>query len=220
MNDDRKLTAYPLVWPTGWARSKVRGRAAFGDHSMARAVREVLAELLKLGVPDWSVVISSNVELRLDGTPRSDRRPNGDAGVAVWFVIGKDKERKVLACDRWDRPEHNLWAIAKHICAVRGQERWGVGTVEQAFRGYTALPDPARKMNPREIMGIAPGPLTVDALEARFRELVKVQHPDHGGDAARFAQIVEARKMLLVELQGATVAASFGQTAPRQSEGG
>ena len=49
----------------------------------------------------------------------------------------------VLACDRWDRPEHNLRAIAKHVEAIRGQERWGVGSVAQAFRGYQALPSRA-----------------------------------------------------------------------------
>lgn len=61
-----------------------------------------------------------------------------DRGAAVYFEMkGKPVS---LACDKWNRVEDNIWAIAKHIEALRGQQRWGVGSIEQAFRGYTALP--------------------------------------------------------------------------------
>jgi len=33
----------------------------------------------------------------------------------------------------------NIAAIAAHIEALRAQERYGVGTIEQAFAGYSAL---------------------------------------------------------------------------------
>src|SRR4051812_21708674 len=120
--------AYPLAWPATWkrtARSQIR-RAAFGKHSMIESVDETTNELRQMNARD--VVISTNIELRNDGWPRSNQRKPDDCGVAVYFAL--NKQPRVLACDRWDSVEHNLWAIAKHIGALRGQDRWGVGTVE------------------------------------------------------------------------------------------
>lgn len=197
---DRVVTAYPLTWPDGWKRAKHRVRARFGEHSMSRAVREVLAELLRLGVPDWSVVISTNVELRLDGLPYSNQKPPADPGAAVWFTLGKLKERRVLAVDKWDRVEHNLWAIANHVGALRGQERWGVGSLEQAFRGYAALPDPN---DWRTILGLHGGEPSEEAIVAAFRRLSLERHPDTGGSAEAFVELVRARDAALKAI-GAT----------------
>jgi hypothetical protein len=86
--------SYPLCWPEGWRRSKTRDKAAFGKKdsgqqfrtlrplSVANSVQRLLGELKNMGVPDWNVIISTNVELRLDGMPRSDREPS-DPGAAV-----------------------------------------------------------------------------------------------------------------------------------------
>jgi hypothetical protein len=201
---DRKIDAYPLTWPDGWKRESVRQRARFGDHSMTRAVRECFAELLRLGVPDWSVVISSNVQLRLDGTPRANAPRPTDPGVAVWFTIGK--ERKVLACDRWDRPEHNLWAVAQHIGALRAQERWGVGSLEQAFRGYAALPAPSDNwrdvLELRSDAGEAVCPFKPAEIAEAFRDLAMMHHPDRGGSPEAFQRLVKARDEALRELAG------------------
>ncbi len=99
---------------------------------------QIMAEISAInGV---SLVISTNIELRNDGLPYSNRRAPADPGAAIYFIL--KKKPCVLACDRWDRVEDNLWAIAKHLEALRGQDRWGVGSVEQAFAGYTALPAP------------------------------------------------------------------------------
>jgi hypothetical protein len=58
----------------------------------------------------------------------------------VYFKLhGKDR---VLACDKWDRVADNIAAIAAHIDAIRRQDRYGVGTIDQAFAGYSALPPP------------------------------------------------------------------------------
>lgn len=206
---ERKVTAYPLTWPDGWKRHGYRARAKFGDHGINRAVREVLAELLRLGVPDWSVVISTNVELRLDGLPYANQKAPADPGVAVWFVIGKERHRKVLACDKWDRVDHNLWAIANHIAAIRGQERWGVGTLEQAFRGYAALPSPtesAARTNWRDVLemrdddGESLKPFSEEDVREAFRNLAQIHHPDKGGDAGKFQALIRAREEALREL--------------------
>lgn len=189
-----KVTSYPLTWPVAWPvawpRKMAYDRARFGDHSMERAVRKTFRELQLLGVPDYSVIVSSNVALRLDGLPRSNQPRPDDPGVAVYFQF--EGEPHVLACDCWDRPEHNLWAVAKHIEALRAQERWGVGTVKQAFTGYKALPPPSSaKQDWKLTLQIGPNPTRQEARDA-YTRLAKRHHPDSGGDPRDFAIIADA----------------------------
>jgi hypothetical protein len=210
---DRKITSHPLAWPDGWKRTASRRRAKFGDHGVNRAVREVLSELIRLGVPDYSVVISTNVETRLDGLPYANQRAPADPGVAVWFTLGKEKQRKVLACDKWDRVDHNLWAIAQHIAAIRAQERYGVGTVEQAFRGYAALPPPSSDapsedwrdvLEMRDDEGEKVHAFTAVEVKDAFRALALRDHPDRGGAADAFQRLIRARDEALRELEAAS----------------
>lgn len=187
-----RLTSYPLVWPTSWARTRTPRRSPFRAKSMSTALYRLRAEMRLLGVSEQNLVVSTNIELRLDGWPRSDRRTPTDAGAAVYFNLkGVDH---VLACDRWLAVEHNLWAIAGHVEALRAQERWGVGSIEQAFRGYKALPGPSNG-EPQwwEVLGLRPEATAADVAEA-FRELAKVNHPDRGGTCESFERLVRARK--------------------------
>jgi len=101
---------------------------------MDEAFQILCGEMERLGTKSW--LMSCNRARRRDGQPYSDRSQPADTGVAVYFDL---KGRQVsLACDKWNRVEDNVWAIAKHVEALRGQERWGVGSIEQAFRGYMA----------------------------------------------------------------------------------
>lgn len=186
-DDKGTITAYPLAWPMGWVRTKFRSRSEFGAHSLANASQEVLRQLRLLGAS--RVVISTNIELRQDGLPYSGRKAPNDPGAAIYFSL-KGKPL-VLACDKWHSVEDNVWAIAKHIDALRGQNRWGVGSVEQAFAGYTALPQPKAKGNWWEVLGVARSS-NLDQINAAFRSLAKQHHPDAGGDADRFIEIKEA----------------------------
>ncbi|MFL6228071.1 MAG: J domain-containing protein, partial [Pyrinomonadaceae bacterium] len=158
-----EYNAYPLSWPLGWPRHAVRIRSRFGKWnappSVAQGAKKVLAELKRMGVDDHAVVISTNIELRLDGLPRSDRRAPTDPGAAVYFRLWND-QRKVLACDKYVTVGDNLYAIGLTIEATRGIERWGSVTVEQAFAGYVALEEKTTK-SCWEVLGIpapdAPG---------------------------------------------------------------
>src|ERR1700690_2417308 len=123
--------AYPLSWPEGWKRTTSRTSAQFNKTkeprydpqtrkpiyqgksrlSVADAVGRIIAELGRMGVPDWNVIISTNVPLRLDGMPRSDQEPR-DPGAAVYW---KKKDADVMRCmaiDRYQRVADNLAAIA------------------------------------------------------------------------------------------------------------
>lgn len=181
-------TRFPLSWPAGWPRTprhkQTRNERFMRNLSVARATDAVLDEVRSLG--GRGVVISTNLELKRDGLPYSNRRAPDDPGAAVYFRL-KDKPL-VLACDRWDRVEQNLWAIAKHINALRGQERWGVGTVAQAFAGYTALPDPNARRPWWEVLGVHRGASPID-IRSAYNEAAKLHHPDRGGDVERMAEI-------------------------------
>jgi hypothetical protein len=183
--------AYPLSWPAGWKRAHWRKSAPFRsggvDMTIATA-RKRLADQLDLLRAD-NVILSTNVELRADGQPRSDRRTPDDPGVAVYFNL---KGRKtVLACDKWDTVADNIAALAKHIDAMRGMDRWGVGTLEQAFTGYAALPAPDPWW---EILGLSGPTRSAETIRKAWATASRDAHPDRpGGSHDKQARVNAAR---------------------------
>lgn len=187
--------SYPLTWPDRWPRTALHGRrvSSFGGGqyrntlTIAKAVETALHELRLLGAQ--SVIISTNLRLRLDGLPMSNQSQPADTGVAIYFNL-KNKPR-VLACDKWTKVEHNIWAISKHIEALRGQQRWGVGNIEQAFAGYAALPEKAGGVSWWEILQV-PINATEEQINDAYRTLAKQKHPDAGGNHEDFVKLNEA----------------------------
>jgi hypothetical protein len=196
----RSPTAFPLSWPSGWkrtppaertaARFGSRGNGALRSLTVAQARERLQQELEMLRADD--AVLSTNVQLRLDGQPRSDRAEPADPGVAVYFVL--DGRDMVLACDRWDTVGGNIAALAAHIGALRGMDRWGVGSLEQAFTGYVALPAPATS----DWQSLLGDPSSLAEAEANWRAAMRTAHPDQGGStdraAALNAAMTEARR--------------------------
>jgi hypothetical protein len=211
--------SFPLSWPDGWKRTKFRTGAAFSKTrepkyneqnqaiyqgktrlSVSDAVRRVLTELERMGIKDDDIIISTNVPLRLDGMPRSDQEP-GDPGVAVYWQKKGQPAMRCMAIDRYTRVADNLAAVAATLDAMRAIERHGGAEIlNRAFLGFAALPETASQPW-REVLGIE-GQATLDIVESRFRNLVKVHHPDHGGDKERetFERIVQAREAARMEL--------------------
>jgi hypothetical protein len=170
------ITASPLYWPANQPRTQVTEGSAFGIHSVDSQTQFILAELARMGVASAQVKISTNVRLRKDGLPYSNSGQPYDAGVAVWFQLNEVEH--VLACDKWHRLEHNMRAIAKHIEALRAQERWGVGSLEQSFRGFVAIAE--RVGRPwREVLGFAPESTpSLSQVKLAYRTAAKDRHPD------------------------------------------
>ena len=202
---------YPLSWPEGWKREKVRKSADFGKVrndfrdgtmryagkqrlSVADAVQRVLGELQRMGVRDWNIIISTNIPLRLDGLPRSDKEPL-DPGAAVYWKQKDNSPMRCMAIDRYNRVADNLAAIAATLEAMRAIERHGGAAIlDRAFTGFAALPERA-SASWREVLGIPPGQVaSFDLIETRFRALAQVHHPDKGGNRAKFEEIVAARE--------------------------
>lgn len=215
-----EASRYPLAWPFGWKRTPAGQRkpsrfsaSSYGiyasggsyrrqrDLTVAEARDRLNRELDRLRARE--VILSTNVELTTYGEPRSGRRPPDDPGVAVYFRLG-GKDR-VLACDTWTTVAGNIAAIAAHIDCIRGIDRYGVGTLDQAFAGYDALPAPGADNRPpwRKVLGI-PDDMGVsrEIIQAKFRAKAAELHPDLGGTHEGMAQLNEARSQALREIGG------------------
>lgn len=188
------VTACPLYWPQGWKRTARRQRARFGDTNSFRETQQILAELQRMRVRGRDVIVSTNTRLRQDGIPYAHQSAPADPGAAVWFTLSG--EERVLACDRWDRVEHNLRAIALHIAAMRGQDRWGVGTLDQAFAGFVALPEQAGGEPWFEVLRVSPT-ATREEIERAYKIRALDCHPDRGGDRAAWDHLQAVRRIAL-----------------------
>ncbi|PPU28668.1 J domain-containing protein [Xanthomonas arboricola] len=199
------IPASPLYWPAGWKRTPggQRDKARFGKASRARpggswehgreltiaeGVERVRRELQRMGIDDADLVISTNLELRLDGLPRSNQREPADPGVAVYWLDCFDRTQppKCMAIDRYDRVADNLAAVAATLDAMRAIERHGGAAIlERAFAGFTALPGPDAP-SWREVLDPADP-------EGSYRRLRSQHHPDRaGGDATEFQRVQRA----------------------------
>lgn len=194
--------AFPLVWPDGWPRAKARehnNRYAVTD---AQARADLVDELHKLHARDF--VLSSNLPVRKDGMPYLDanRRNVTDPGVAVYWVDRKNRPW-VIACDKWSRVPHNMRAIYYAISGIRQIQRSGASELlERAYKGFRALPAEAAGSGWwRQVLGFqAHEPLTREKIEAKYRALAVIRHPDRGGTQDEMVLLNRARESALQEI--------------------
>lgn len=200
------VPAYPLAWPASWKRMPAHMRAfgRFGktvsrgtdytwrskeEITIAGAVERIRLELQRMGVHDDDLVISTNLQLRLDGFPRSGQAQPADPGVAVYWLDGR--EQRCMAIDRYTKVEHNLAAVAATLEAMRAIERHGGAEIlNRAFTGFTALGhDSGRRW--WDVLGVASDTRAAD-VEAAYKRRRSATHPDKGGDPTEFAAVEAA----------------------------
>lgn len=202
--------AYPLAWPIGRPRAKRRERGGFGTThrndpngptpKKAKPVtlyeaRERLAKQLDL-LHARSPILSSNVELGVNGQPRSGRPEPLDPGAAVYFQVAGSPI--VLACDAYTEVAQNVAAIAAHIDAMRRMERYKVASMSQMFTGFLALPAPMVVDDWRCELS---DPKSLAEAEAAYQRCMKRAHPDlpggsHAAASKLNAAIARAREVL------------------------
>jgi len=205
------IPAFPLQWPVGWKRTAPnwRTRARFAkkstgsnswtdasgqvhrslyssnaELSIADGVERVRDELKRMGISDDDLVISSNLQLRLDGFPRSSQREPDDPGIAVYWRDAGDT--RCMAIDRYDRVADNLAAVAATLEAMRAIERHGGAEIlNRAFTGFAALPGPGTSEHWADV-------LDASDAEGSYRRLRAQHHPDRGGSADQFQRVQRA----------------------------
>lgn len=213
-NGNDGVTAFPLAWPEGWPRTLAFQRKWGGNfrihdrmaHSSALVTFDhsrtlLLKELERMGVS--SVTLSTNIPLRLDGQARAGAAVGkiDDPGVAVYFSF--KGRAMVMAADAYESVAGNLRSVGLAVEALRQLERHGGGVMmERAFAGFAALPPPADAPKAKRpwwvVLNYGPDPearadLSIDEVKARFNVLAKRRHPDAGGSADLFHELMQAR---------------------------
>lgn len=212
------IPAFPLSWPAGWKRTApaYRTRARFGKQktvdggfnradgtraswkqrgevTIAEAVGRIRAELARMGISDDDLVISTDLQLRLDGLPRSGQRDPGDPGVAVYWTDAAmpNNPPRCMAIDRYDRVADNLAAVAATLDAMRAIERHGGAEIlNRAFTGFTALAAPEGS-HWSEVLGVQRDARPAE-VEAAYRRRRSEVHPDRGGAPGEFDAVQRA----------------------------
>lgn len=199
------IESYPLYWPEHRKRTEryYRERSKF-EASVARSRDEVVrqVQLLVGRYTNSDLIISTNLALRRDGLPLANQKQPDDPGVAIYFTYRK--KQVCFACDRWQKVEDNMHAIALTIDALRGINRWGTGDmVEAAFRGFEALPSPEQASTQpwRTVLGLPPGPVSRGAIDDAYRVARSRAHPDRGGTSAQFQAVQAAYEQACREVQ-------------------
>jgi hypothetical protein len=200
------VEAYPLHWPDGWPRTQPYNRIP--DHrfhgksfrfTMGRVRDQLFDELRLLGAK--GVVLSTNVELRLDGLPYSETRHIADPGVATYFML--DGEPLIMARDQYITVAGNIRTLTLAIGHLRGLERHGGRfMMRKAFGGFKALPSPDGKKPWREVFGLTPDWRgNINEVTALFRVKAKDRHPDAGGSDTLMAELNIALREARDELE-------------------
>lgn len=197
------IPAFPLAWPVGWRRMAAgdRSSAKFGKRvrsnhgswntkaelTITQAIERVRTQLKMMGIHDDDLVVSTNLELRLDGWPRSNQREPSDPGVAVYWSdrYSRGNPPRCMAIDRYDRVADNLAAMAATLEAMRAIERHGGAEIlERAFTGFAALPSTARERWSTVLDPLDP--------QGSYRRLRSKHHPDNGGNREQFERVQQA----------------------------
>lgn len=199
------IPAYPLQWPIDWKRTEFVNRttARFGRASRARlgggwnygraltiseAVDRLRAELSRMGIHDDDLVISTNLQLRLDGLPRSGQAEPHDPGVAVYWCTDAGDTRS-MAIDRYDRVADNLAAVAATLDAMRAIERHGGAEIlNRAFTGFTAIEN---QNKPWHVALGVPAHASTEDVRNAYRRARAFAHPDRAADDAELFQAVQ-----------------------------
>ncbi len=177
---------YPLCWPPGWKRTSPYGRGHSRFRVSEREARDhMVTEIERLGGRD--VIISTNVQLRLDGLPYANQSRIEDPGVAVYFKL--DDKAMTMAADQYVSIGSNYRAIGKTIECLRGIQRYGASDLlERAFMGFAQLtyaPEPEWW----QVLGVEHDERDIETVRTRYQTLAHEHHPDHGGSEEQMKRV-------------------------------
>lgn len=171
-----------LRWPNGVAMNWQPRPSRFSDHSLADCMEAVRNELSRM-VDVTSAEISADWSIGARGYPLTDRRVGGP--VALRYQRGESAF--TIAICEYQTHEENLWAIAKTLEALRTIERHaGDSVARQAETGFAALPPSGRPW--WDVLGVSRD-AEPSVVQAAYKALAKLRHPDLGGSDSAMAEL-------------------------------
>lgn len=203
-------TRWPLAWPAHRPRAKVRKRGKFQGRSergwlepitVARAMKRLEDEVERLG--GRNLLLSTNIETRLDGQPRSGAPQPADPGCCLYFSL--KGEPMALACDAYTEVAQNIAALAAHIESTRAIARHGVASTTETLQAFRALPAPPPEIPKApwwEVLGIMRDFATEDTVSGVHRALTK--RAASQGDEAALKALNVARDEALAAIRART----------------
>lgn len=205
----RPLLSWPHAVTTNRPRSPFRSTWTDTIEVLDRELRH-----LKHNGPRWTAasypdsvlqVALREQDFRLDGLPRANAIPTHPG---VILNVESSKGPLSLPCDKFDRWQDNLRAIALGLEALRKVGRYGITPGDEQYVGWKALPqrgsEPALTTHGAErvlrdfVDDTSDDPTAhAGALAQVYRRAIFVAHPDrNGGDHARW-DLVEAAAAVL-----------------------
>lgn len=195
------MTLRPMVsWPQ--AETGYRERSPFSApwsatidlldrelHSLGRARRNA---------PSVLQIALREQDFRIDGMPRANAVPSHPG---VILNVESAKGPLSFPCDKFDRWQHNLRAIALGLEALRKIDRYGITPGDEQYRGWLAI-DSAPSMTAaaaerflREFAGHRVD--EVPTMANVFRRARAKAHPDRNyGDQTLWDQVAQAAAVL------------------------
>jgi hypothetical protein len=182
----------------------------------SQAEQLLLAELRHLSAREIVLELDlPETAIRLDGRPRADARA---ASPAVRLAFESKQGPLVYATDKFRRPsyrwnkgmqenwQHNVYAIAKSLEALRLVDRYGVTGRGEQYTGFKALGAgramPASHMTSEQADAVLwevseLGRELTWSREARWKKARARAHPDrHNGDRTLWDQVEQAAVVL------------------------
>jgi hypothetical protein len=183
----RLVTFRPLERPIGEGRTRYSPFRASWSQTVELLGKELRAHGARKTILEVDL---REQDLRLDGLPRADRNAR-TPGIVLSFdataVPGKPQLRyEVATFSNW---QDNVRAIALGLGALRAVDRYGVTKRGEQYAGWKQLSagtgvgegDPER------------GRKLIAAANGVVKQALRDAHPDHGGEAADFRDVIAAR---------------------------
>lgn len=160
-------------------------------------------EVRHLGANTYVLMLDvTESDIRQDGAVRATARPSAPAAAVA--VESRTKGSLLFTCGRFNHWQDNVRAIALGLEALRKVDRYGITESDEQYRGWQALPPgtpmPAAKMTvedaARFIVSVSDGDPNTESYDSMYRRAAMKLHPDHGGNAADFDRLTEARSLV------------------------
>lgn len=182
----------PLEWPFGQVRTERRRKAPFhaGETTI---LKELDRAVVKLQLEDVKITTARRV--RVDGQiSQSTDQNNADPGIAIYFK--RKGEDIALAFDKFSDFWGNLRAIGLYLEYMARLESYDMTEIaDKAFTGFKALPASISTPLPHRDWWVV---FSVDKdanaheVKAAYRDLLKLHHPDVGGNQAELDEVRRA----------------------------